>query len=122
MVQRQLWLMQNEGMSKRQAYDLARWDFYRLRQAQEIEKRVAVEEARCVGAYFGKTKLDVGMILEDREFERWKVWAGEKRAQLEAMDSAETFGEVLEDDDGEPGSGLIDALPEAEASEQDLGS
>lgn len=99
-VQRQLWLMENEEMSKRKAYDITRHEFYRLRQQEEIEKRVAVEEARHVGAYFGKTRLDVGMQLEDQEFENWKVWAGKEAANREARANSEieTFG--TEDEPG----------------------
>lgn len=93
-VQRQLWLMDNEKMGKRKAYDVTRREFYRLRQEEEVEKRVALEEARHVGAYFGKTRLDVGMHLENREFENWKVWAGKETANREASNTAdlETFG------------------------------
>ncbi|KAM4060749.1 mitochondrial ribosomal protein [Hirsutella rhossiliensis] len=100
-VQRQLWLMQNEKLSKRKAYDLVRWDFYRLRQAEEIESRIALEEARYVGAYFGKTKLEVGMMLEDKEYENWKIWAGKQTEKLEARANAdiETFEvEDIEDE------------------------
>lgn len=64
-----MWLMQNENISERKAYDTTRREFYRLRQAEEIEKRISVEEARHVGAYFGKTRIDVSHDLEDREFE-----------------------------------------------------
>lgn len=86
--------MQTEKMSKRKAYDKARQEFYRLRQEEEIEKRLAVEEAKYVGAYFGKTRLDVGMQLEDREFENWKIWAGKETAHREAKSNTEieTFG------------------------------
>ncbi|KAH7320824.1 37S ribosomal protein S25 [Stachybotrys elegans] len=90
-VQRQLWLMENEKMPKQEAYDKVRKEFYRLRQEEEIEKRVALEEARYVGAYFGKTRMDVGMLLEDLEFENWKIWAGkmaaEQNSQTETIDS-----------------------------------
>ncbi|EQL03246.1 37S ribosomal protein S25 [Ophiocordyceps sinensis CO18] len=88
-VQRQLWLMQNEKLSKRKAYDLVRWEFYRLRQAEEIESRVALEEARYTGAYFGKSKLNVGMMLEDREYENWKIWAGKQTEKLAARASSD---------------------------------
>ncbi|KAG6015403.1 hypothetical protein E4U54_003552 [Claviceps lovelessii] len=100
-VQRQLFLMQTEKMSKRKAYDSARREFYRLRQEEEIEKRVAIEEAKHVGAYFGKTRLDVGMQLEDREFENWKTWAGKQTASREARSNSEveTFGADEEPDD-----------------------
>ncbi|KAI9170879.1 37S ribosomal protein S25 [Paramyrothecium foliicola] len=108
-VQRQMWLMHNENMSRNKAYDVARREFYRLRQAEEIEKRVAVEEARHVGAYFGKTRLDVGMLLEDREYENWKIWAGKEAAAREALEN-----EVVDtyDVDDDPSS---DALEHAVA-------
>lgn len=81
-------------MTQNQAYDTARREFYKLRQAEEIERRVALEEARHVGAYFGKTRSEVGMLLEDHEFENWKIWAGKKTeaaaAAREASDG-ETF-------------------------------
>ena len=70
-VQRQLWLMENEEITKRKAYDLVRREFYRLRQEEEVERRVTLEEAKHVGAYFGKTRMDIGMQLEDLEYERW---------------------------------------------------
>ncbi|KAG5943920.1 hypothetical protein E4U53_006981 [Claviceps sorghi] len=100
-VQRQLFLMQIEKMSKRKAYDTARREFYRLRQEEEIEKRVAIEEAKHVGAYFGKSRLDVGMQLEDQEFENWKIWAGKQTANREARSNSEieTFGMEEEQDE-----------------------
>ncbi|KAK2592611.1 mitochondrial ribosomal small subunit component [Conoideocrella luteorostrata] len=93
-VQRQLHLMENENMSKRKAYDTARREFYRLRHEEEVEKRVTLEEAKHVGAYFGKSRLDVGMQLEDQEFENWKTWAGKQTANREARSNSEieTFG------------------------------
>ncbi|PHH86712.1 hypothetical protein CDD83_9862 [Cordyceps sp. RAO-2017] len=117
-VQRQMWLMQNQKLNKRQAYDKARKEFYRLRQAEEIEVRVAQEEARYVGAYFGLSKLDVGMGLEDRDFESWKAWAAEQLIIHERRDQAgiDTF-EVEEEPDQAGGEARVvaGALPEASA-------
>lgn len=62
-------------MTSTQAYDQARKEFYELRLQEEVEQRVAHEEALANGAYFGKSALQVGMELEDKEFERWKEWA-----------------------------------------------
>ncbi|KAK2060854.1 37S ribosomal protein Rsm25 [Colletotrichum caudatum] len=87
-VQRQLWLMHNAHLGRDQAYDVARKEFYALRQEEEIEKRVAREEARHVGAYFGKNRLQIGMDLENREFERWKGWAGERTIAMEQTQNA----------------------------------
>ncbi|KAL2755283.1 hypothetical protein ACRALDRAFT_2104448 [Sodiomyces alcalophilus JCM 7366] len=97
-VQRQLWLMHNKGMSQDYAYDVARREFYALRQEEEIERRVAREEARYVGAYFGKNRLDISQILEDKEFETWKKWAAQEVATLERNRRAQyaSFG----DEDG----------------------
>ncbi|KAM3435479.1 hypothetical protein NHJ13734_005515 [Beauveria thailandica] len=104
-VQRQLYLMEVKNMSQNKAYDEARKEFYRLRQADEIERRVAVEEARHVGAYFGMTRGDVGMKLEDQEFENWKVWAGKETAarQAQAASEVETFdpNDALPDEDAD---------------------
>ncbi|KAL2135919.1 hypothetical protein VTI74DRAFT_6302 [Chaetomium olivicolor] len=87
-VQRQLWLMEAKGLSKQRAYDVARKEFYKLRQQEEIERRIAVEEARMYGAYFGKTNLQVGMELEDAVYEQWKKWATEEIAKIEAERAA----------------------------------
>ena len=67
--------METKGLPKREAYDLVRHEFYKLRQREEIEKRIAIEEARMVGAYFGKTRLQIGLDVEDNEYEHWKEWA-----------------------------------------------
>lgn len=75
-------------MTKQRAYDMARKEFYKLRQQEQIERRIAVEEARMYGAYFGKSNLQVGMDLEDVSYERWKKWAANEIATLEAERSS----------------------------------
>ena len=75
-VQRQLWLRHNvPGITPAQAYDQARKEFYEQRLQEDVERRVAKEEATSTGAYFGPSVLDIGMALEDKEYEKWKVWA-----------------------------------------------
>lgn len=87
-MQRQLWLMEVKGLHKQKAYDQARKEFYKLRQQEEIERRIAVEEARHYGAYFGMNNLQVGMKLEDATYEGWKVWATDQIDKLEAEKTA----------------------------------
>ena len=87
-VQRQLWLMENQGMTKQEAYDKARHEFYKLRQLEQMERRIAVEEARMVGGYFGKDLLHVGMELEDQAYENWKKWATAEIARQESARSS----------------------------------
>ncbi|KAI2632307.1 mitochondrial ribosomal protein [Hypoxylon sp. NC1633] len=75
-VQRQLWMMHNVlGVTKDQAYDKVRREFYALRQEEEVERRIAKEEAQIVGAYFGQSFIQVGLKLEDEQYENWKRWA-----------------------------------------------
>ncbi|QPC76156.1 hypothetical protein HYE68_006908 [Fusarium pseudograminearum] len=118
-----MWLLENgketvgKGRKKREiqwtrvrAYDHVRRQFYRLRQEEQIEKRVAEEEARYVGAYFGQTRIDVSHGLEDREFENWKLWAGKETERQEQNRNGEIddFGledeaeEVIEDAEAAP--------------------
>ncbi len=75
------------NITKEEAYDQARKEFYALRQEEEIEARIAEEEARAVGGYFGKTRLHVGMELEDRQYERWKKWAETEIGRLKLAQS-----------------------------------
>ena len=65
------------NISKAGAYDQARREFYEERLQEDVERRVAKEEALASGAYFGKSMLEVGMELEDREYERWREWAAQ---------------------------------------------
>ncbi|KAI5864329.1 mitochondrial ribosomal protein [Durotheca rogersii] len=88
-VQRQLWMIHNvEGMTTEKAYDKVRREFYSLRQREEVERRIAKEEAQMVGAYFGKSFLQVGMELEDQQYEKWKKWAGKQIEAVRAEQSA----------------------------------
>jgi small subunit ribosomal protein S23 len=91
--------MHNAGLDSNQAYDTSRKEFYALRHEEEVERRVAKEEALWVGAYFGKGPLEVGMELEDKSFERWKEWAAlEVEALQRQRDAAYTgIGTANED-------------------------
>ncbi|OTB03518.1 hypothetical protein M426DRAFT_321673 [Hypoxylon sp. CI-4A] len=94
-VQRQLWMMYNvPGITKDQAYDTVRREFYALRQEEEVERRIAKEEAQTVGAYFGKSFLQVGMQLEDEQYEKWKKWASKQidAVQAEQNSAYTSFG------------------------------
>lgn len=75
-VQRQLYLLENTpNMTVSRAYDIARQEFYKLRLQEDIERRVAAEEAEATGAKFGPTYLEIGMELENQQHEKWKDWA-----------------------------------------------
>ena len=59
-------------LSRDEAYDQARREFYELRLQEDVERRVGREEAEMTGAYFGMTNLEIGMQLEDEQYEKWK--------------------------------------------------
>lgn len=63
------------NLTRAQAYDIARKEYYTARHLEEVEQRVAREEALATGAYFNKGPLEIGMGLEDKQFEDWKAWA-----------------------------------------------
>lgn len=91
-MQRQLYLLNNvPDMTKPAAYDIARREFYHLRLQEDIERRVAQEEARATGAIFGPTMNEIGMELENKEYERWKEWS-EKEAQIQNQKAAAFVG------------------------------
>ncbi len=72
-IQRQLWLLNNvPDMTNAEAYDQARKEFYALRHEEDIERRIAKEEAEATGAYFGKSMLEISTELEDNVYEKWR--------------------------------------------------
>jgi len=79
-------------MSNAQAYDIARKEFYALRHEEEVERRVAREEASWTGAYFGKSALEVGMELEDKTYEAWKAWATREAEAIDLQRNAAYTG------------------------------
>lgn len=96
-IQRQMFLLHGNPekgqrpdpkMTPARAYDQARKEFYEMRLQQDIERRVAREEAMATGAYFGKSTLQIGMELEDKIFEEWKAWASAEVIQQEQRRAA----------------------------------
>lgn len=117
-VQRQLWLRENTpGMTPNEAYDKARKEFYDLRLQEEVERRVAKEEATATGAYFGPSVLDIGMQLEDKEYENWKAWAQKEVTLEEQRNAAMYTGGVETDAAVDADEGEFDAALE-EVSDQ----
>ena len=115
-VQRQMWLMHDKpSMTSAQAYDQARKEFYELRLQEDVERRVAKEEAQATGAYFGKSMLEIGMELEDRVFEEWKEWAANEVVQSEQKRAAMYTGLNNES------KTMFSDDPETEAAVQEVG-
>ncbi|KAI1007277.1 hypothetical protein K3495_g943 [Podosphaera aphanis] len=93
-VQRQLWLIENEGMTKTAAYDKARKEFYDLRQSEDIERRVTREEALWYGATFGPGPNEWGMAIENKMYDSWKAWAARKLEEIELKKEAGVYHDI----------------------------
>lgn len=74
------------------AYDVARKELYEQRHSDEVEARVAREEALHTGAWFGKDRNEIGMELENATFDKWKVWARQQVVQMEQARNAAYSG------------------------------
>ncbi|TKA51266.1 hypothetical protein B0A49_12147 [Cryomyces minteri] len=138
-IQRQLWLMEyghhagtpNDPsdppirMTRARAYDIARKEFYAIRHEDEIARRVAHEEALSTGAYFGKSAVEVGMQLEDQQYEAWKEWAIKEIATLRQTAGAVYTGTdneeaLLKDDDSETDAAVEEVEGTVPGSEKGL--
>lgn len=122
-VQRQMFLlhgnpetgqMPDPNMTSAKAYDQARKEFYEVRLQQDIERRIAKEEALATGAYFGKSTLQIGMELEDKIFEEWKAWASNEVVQQDQRRAAMYTGV------GSEAAALDESEPEVEAAVEEL--
>jgi small subunit ribosomal protein S23 len=82
-------------MTSAKAYDQARKEFYAIRHQEDVERRVAKEEALATGAYFGKSMLEIGMELEDKTYESWKAWAQNEVETIDQQRSAQYTGAEL---------------------------
>lgn len=84
-VQRTLYLLNStEGTSLTQAYDQARFEFYRLRMQQEVEQQVAQEESEMFGSIYGPSAIDFGVKQEQKFIDIWKQKAIEETDLLAA--------------------------------------
>lgn len=85
-------------MEKMQAYDKARKEFYDLRMQEDIERRIAIEEARATGAHFGKGYMDIGIELEAKALADWKEKAIELLTLKAGQKAAFSGGTEVEDE------------------------
>ncbi|OLL22576.1 37S ribosomal protein S25, mitochondrial [Neolecta irregularis DAH-3] len=79
-VQRAVWLMnQTDPLSEQQAYEYACQEFYAVRAHEEIESRIAEDEARAYGTSF-TSYIEIGMKLQTEAIERWRERASRETA------------------------------------------
>lgn len=85
-VQRTLWLLQDakklgEEKTLFDAYDQARFEFYQLRMAEEMESAVAKEELAMYGAVFASSNMLWGLEKEQEFIDVWTK-VGEERTKI----------------------------------------
>lgn len=103
-------------MTSAKAYDQARQEFYAIRHQEDVERRVAKEEALATGAYFGKSMLEIGMELEDKTYESWKSWAKAEVEVIEQQRSAQYTGAELVESEDSIIDGAVEEAAQAPAS------
>ncbi len=95
-IQRQLYLLHNvPDITETQAYDIARKEFYTHRLREDIERRVAAEEAEAVGADFGKTLNQRSIEIENQTYDDWERWS--RQTVMDQMQKSAAFaGKMVE--------------------------
>lgn len=81
-------------MTTTKAYDIARKEFYNLRRSEEVDRRVAKEEALAHGAQFGPGPIEWGMKLEDEMYKSWRIWAQKKLEDIKLKQEAGLYHDI----------------------------
>lgn len=87
-VQRTLYLLKTaEKKELIDAYDQARFEFYRLRMQEEVETQVAQEEAEMFGSIFSETAIQYGISREQKVIDTWRRKATQEAELMAARSS-----------------------------------
>lgn len=110
--------MERTKLGRQEAYDQARREFYAERMHEDIERRVAKEEAHSTGAYFAETTIKYGMDLEDQVYEEFREWAQKTILEADQARAALSTGTGPE----APPASLLSSETEAETIDAKLTS
>lgn len=109
--------MEGDQMSQEEAYDQARKEFYAYRHREDLQRRVAREEALNTGANFGPNQIDIGIELEGAAYDDWKRWALEE-STMKRQEAAAMYTDI--DSEQSSASSEADEIkPQAEEYEKD---
>ncbi|KAG7666101.1 RSM25 [[Candida] subhashii] len=105
-VQRTLYILKNEvdkdgnKYSLFDAYDKARFEYYKLRMREEMESHVAREESTMYGGIHVNSVMDAGLKHEQEAIDRWAVVAKKETDAVEAGMSSTNAprGSMVEED------------------------
>lgn len=79
-IQYQLHLLRTTSLTKTEIYDLARKQFYQIRLEEDIQRRIATEEALSTGAVFDKHYMDIIFEREGKVLQDWRTKAAQDLA------------------------------------------
>lgn len=98
-VQRTLWLLKNkESNTLFEAYDKARFEFYRLRMEEEMSSTVSREESAMHGAVFPTSNLTWGVQQEQEYVDVWAKLGSEQTKIYEAQRGGKVNGSMGNDE------------------------
>ncbi|CDO94562.1 unnamed protein product [Kluyveromyces dobzhanskii CBS 2104] len=87
-VQRTLHLLKSGDKKELiDAYDQARFEFYRLRIEQEVQDQIAQEEAEMFGSVFNISSVEYGIAKEQKVIDTWKRKAIQQAELMAARSS-----------------------------------
>ena len=104
-------------MSRKEAYDQARKEFYAFRHREDIQRIVTREEALLTGAFFGSSQIDIGAQLEGAAYDDWKQWAQEE--SLRKRQEAAAMYTDLESEKSSASSEADELEPQVDEHEED---
>jgi small subunit ribosomal protein S23 len=88
-VQRTIWLLEEsktkgEELTLFEAYDMSRFEFYRLRMQEEMNSTVSKEESSMYGAVYPSTHMEWGLKQEQTHIDSWAKIASERTLRAQA--------------------------------------
>lgn len=89
-VQRTVYLLNQGALTVAEAYDAARFEFYRLRMAEEMNSEVLREELQLYGAVYPILNTQWGLHEEQAYIDLWAQVASDKTKVMNANKSQET--------------------------------
>lgn len=83
-VQRTLYLLNNENKSLLESYEQSKFEYYQLKMEDEADMNISREEGEMFGAVYPKTEIEKGFEKESEVLAKWSVDAVEQTKILDA--------------------------------------
>ncbi|GME97601.1 unnamed protein product [[Candida] boidinii] len=97
-VQRSLFLINSKKLNILNAYEQAKFEYYKLKIKDEIENHILKEESEMFGAVYGLSSIEQGFEKESKIIKKWKKDAIEITKVLSAKSSKSDSASALIED------------------------